>query len=245
MNLFFRHWKEILHLLYPVRCPFCDELVGSEFGKWEYPICPQCRETIEYVREPACMKCGKPLEDERAEYCGDCTRKEHLFDQGKALWVYKGAVRQSIYRLKYGNRREYGIAYAQELAGRYGTWIRSRDIQLIVPIPLHSKRRRQRGFNQAEIVARELGQQLQLPVCCDLLIRCIDTRPQKELNDKERKNNLKKAFKIARNNVQLEHILLVDDIYTTGSTMDGAAEVLREAGASRIYCINVSIGRGY
>ncbi len=245
MNLFFRYGKEMLHLLYPVRCPFCDGLVDSVFGRWEYPICPQCRETIEYVTEPSCKKCGKPLEDERTEYCGDCTRREHLFDQGKALWIYKGAVRQSIYRLKYGNRREYGIAYAQELSHRYGDWIRSRDIQLIVPIPLHKKRQRQRGFNQAELVARELGERLQLPVCSDLLIRWRHTRPQKELNDKERKNNLKKAFKIARNHVQLEHILLVDDIYTTGSTMDGAAEVLREAGASRIYCMNVSIGRGY
>ncbi len=245
MNIVFRLWKESLHLLYPVRCPICDRPVFVVFGRWEYPICPGCREAVDYVREPACKKCGKPLSDIRAEFCGDCLRQSHLYDQGKALWLYKGYVKQSIYRLKYGNRREYGISYGQELVRVYGDWIRKKEIQLIIPIPLHKKRLRQRGFNQAEVIAKEIGRQMKIPVRKDLLIRCVHTRPQKELNDKERKNNLKKAFKIAPNNVQLNQILLVDDIYTTGSTMDRAAGVLKEAGASQVCFVSVSIGRGY
>ncbi len=200
---------------------------------------------VEYVREPACKRCGKPVSDVRAEFCGDCLRQSHVFDQGKALWVYKGDVKRSIYRLKYSNRREYGISYGQEIVRVYGGWIREKGIQIILPIALHKKRLRQRGFNQAEIIAEEIGRQMQIPVYGNLLLRCIHTRPQKELDDKERKNNLKKAFKIAPNNVQLNHILLVDDIYTTGSTMDGAAGVLKEAGASRVCFVSVSIGRGY
>lgn len=147
--------------------------------------------------------------------------------------------------MKYGNRREYGLAYAQELVRQYGGWIRRNNIQAIIPIPLHKKRRRQRGYNQADIIAKEIGRLMDLPVYAKMLLRCVQTRPQKELNDKERKNNLKKAFKIAENEVQLDHILLVDDIYTTGSTVDGAAHALREAGASSIYVVCVSIGRGY
>lgn len=235
----------MLHMLYPKRCPICDRVLYTAFLSQEYPICERCRGRLEYAAEPVCKKCGKPLTDERVEFCRDCIRHEHSFVQGKALWVYRGCVKESIYRLKYGNRREYGIAYAQELVKHYEKWIRRKGIQVIIPIPLHKRRRRQRGYNQAEIIAREMGRILDIPVCSGILLRCVHTRPQKELNDKERKNNLKKAFKITENNVQLNHILLVDDIYTTGSTMDGAAEALHAAGASEIYAVSVSIGRGY
>ena len=245
MEKIFHIWRELLHILYPVRCPICDRPVHTDFGCHVYPICDTCKGRVEYVKEPACKRCGKPITDERGEFCGDCLRKRHAFTQGKALWVYRGCVKQSIYRLKYSNRREYGLAYAQELARIYGGWIRRKGIDMIIPIPLHKKRRRQRGYNQAEIIAKELGRLLKLPVYGKLLVRNVYTRPQKELNDKERKNNLKKAFKIVQNNVQLKHILLVDDIFTTGSTIDGAAEVMREAGASEVYFVSVSIGRGY
>lgn len=237
--------KGLLHILYPKRCPICDKVVYTSLLSREYPICVSCRSLPEYVQEPVCKKCGKPVSDERREFCQDCMRHVHSFVQGKALWVYKGYVKESIYRLKYGNRREYGITYAQELVKQYGRWIRQKQIQAIVPIPLHKKRRRQRGYNQAEIIAREIGRQMDIPVYVDLLLRDVDTKPQKELNDRERKNNLKKAFKITQNNVQLSHILLVDDIYTTGSTMEEAAKVLREAGILEIYFVSVSIGRGY
>ena len=237
--------QSVLHLLYPKRCPLCDRVVYTPFWSREYPICQVCREQVEYVREPVCKICGKPLTDERGELCQDCARHPHAFLQGKALWVYRGLARESVYRLKYSNRREYGLAYAQELVRRYGDWIRRSRIEAVVPIPLHRKRRRQRGYNQVEIIAGEIGRLTGLPVYRQLLVRCIPTRPQKELNDRERKNNLKKAFKVAGNKGQLDHILLVDDIYTTGSTMDGAAEALRKAGVSHIYALSVTIGRGY
>lgn len=234
-----------MHILYPKRCPLCDEVIGASLLDRKYPICAACKNQAEYAREPVCKKCGKPLEDEREEFCLDCGRKEHLFTQGKALWVHKGIVRTSIYRLKYGNRREYGLSYAQELAKAYGPWVRRKGVEAIVPIPLHRSRYRHRGYNQAEIIARELGRILSLPVYPDLLVRSRDTKPQKELNDKERKNNVKRAFKIGENKVQLSCILLVDDIFTTGSTIDGASAALRGAGISDIYFLTVSIGRGY
>lgn len=235
----------LLHILYPKRCPICDRVLKTPAFSGEYPICGSCREKAEYAAEPVCKKCGKPLTDQRREYCGDCTRHAHSFTQGKALWVYKGCVKESVYRLKYSNRREYGKSYAQELARQYGRWIRQKGVQAIIPIPLHKKRQRQRGYNQAEIIARELGRLLELPVCAGLLVRCADTRPQKELDDRERKANLKKAFRVNGDTEGLERVLLVDDIYTTGSTMDGAAEVLKRAGVPEIYVISVSIGRGY
>ncbi len=154
-------------------------------------------------------------------------------------------MRNSLYRFKYHNRREYAGYYSKELVRVYGGWISRCKIQAIIPIPLSRRRQRQRGFNQAELVARQMGKELGIPVFCNLLLRVRDTRAQKELNDEERKNNLKKAFKTRTNKVQLDHILLIDDIYTTGSTMNEAAKELKRAGAEKVYCLSISIGRGY
>lgn len=237
--------EKFLHLLFPPRCPVCDEILFSSFAAPEELICKSCRKQPEYVKEPVCSQCGKPLENEREEYCYDCSRNKRAFVQGRALWVYRGVVRDSLYRFKYQNRREYAEYYSAELMRVYGGWIKERGIQAVVPIPLSGKRRRQRGFNQAELVARKVAKRMNLPVYGRLLIRTRDTKAQKGLNDQERKNNLKRAFKTRKNKVQLNHILLIDDIYTTGSTMNEAAKELKRAGAEQVYCLSISIGRGY
>lgn len=234
-----------MHLLFPPRCPFCDRVMFSSVFLPPELVCDSCRGLPEYVREPVCKKCGKPLEDERQEYCYDCARHQCAFIQGKALWVYQGEAKASIYRFKYHGRQEYAKYYAQELFRVYGDWIKRKQIDALVPIPLSKRRLRQRGFNQSELIARELSKSSGIPVYGKFLARVRDTRAQKELNDEERKINLKKAFKTASNKVQLYHILLIDDIYTTGSTMNEAAEELGRAGAKEVYCLSISIGRGY
>lgn len=235
----------ILHLLYPKRCPVCDRPVTAPLFSWDYPICDRCRNRLTRATEPSCKKCGKPLTGERGEYCMDCTHRVHEFVQGKALWVYRGDASRSVHRLKYQNRREYAKSYGQELARTYGDWIHLRQIEAIVPIPLHRKRMRMRGYNQAELIARELGQVLEIPVISDRLIRRENTTPQKELNDRMRWRNLHKAFTVRPGKALPGRILLVDDIYTTGSTMDASAKVLKEAGAAEVYVISVCIGSGY
>ena len=100
-------------------------------------------------------------------------------------------------------------------------------------------------IGKAELFAKEIGKRTGIPVETKLLYRCINTRPQKELNDQERKKNLKKAFTIAQNIVQLRKVLLVDDIYTTGSTVDAAAECLKVSGIQEVYVLCISIGRGH
>ena len=237
--------KNLIHLLFPPRCPFCDTVLCSSIFAPQKLVCPSCRDKAQYVKEPVCKKCGKPLRDERQEYCYDCNRVDRTFVQGKALWIYEGIVKQSIYRFKYHNRQEYAHYYGKELAKKYEQWMERCRIEALVPIPLSKKRLRQRGFNQAECVARELGRRTGIPVYKDLLIRVRDTRAQKELNEQERKNNLKRAFKTEANKVQLNHILLIDDIYTTGSTMNETASELKRSGITKVYCLSISIGRGY
>lgn len=226
---------KILDYLYPPRCPVCDQICADG-------ICSSCREKLVYIKKDFCLKCGKPLDDSRQEYCMDCKRRGHAYIQGRALFSYQGAIRKSLYRLKYANKREYARCYGEEMARCLGKWILQKKITKIVPVPLHPSRRRKRGYNQAALLAKSLGKSLNIPVDEHLLYRVKRTAPQKALTGRERKANLNNAF-VSRKIVRPgERILLVDDIYTTGSTVDAAAECLIRAGKCRIYVITTAIG---
>jgi ComF family protein len=239
-EFFGKETMNILDIIFPKRCPFCDGVIPPG---WQ--ICDDCTGKAELVTEPVCKRCGKPIENSRREYCGDCERKKHFYDAGKAVFVYQGAVQRSLYRFKYANRREYASFYGEMACIQYARWISTLGIEAVIPIPLHRKRRQERGYNQAELLADEIGRRMGIPVEKKLLLRCLNTRPQKELDDRERKKNLKKAFIITQNIVQLRKVLLVDDIYTTGSTVDAAAECLKKSGIQKVYVLCISIGRGH
>ena len=232
--------EDILNVFFPPRCPVCDGVIQLESD-----ICPDCRKKVNVIKEPACMKCGKQLENERTEFCSDCRKKRHYFSQGKAVFVYEGGIRQSMYRFKYSNKREYASFYAKEAAKNYGEWIKRKGIEVIIPVPMYYWKERERGYNQAAVFARKLGKLCDIPTQCRMVKRIRNTTPQKELNELERKANLKKAFQLVPNIVEYKKILLVDDIYTTGSTIDAVAEVLLLAGAEEVYFVCISIGDGY
>ena len=226
-------------LLYPRRCPVCDRAVRP-FGSL---ICETCKTEPVCIKEPFCMKCGKELADEENEYCGDCMRHAHIFDRGRALFAYK-SMSDSIYRFKYKERREYASYYAECMAGSLGEWIVRCNPDALVPVPIHSTKRYVRGYNQAEVLAKELGRILHIPVESDLIKRVRKTSPMKDLSASERQNNLKRAFKICCNDVKLNTVIIVDDIYTTGSTIDAMSYELRRVGVKRIYFITLAIGKG-
>ena len=237
----------ITKLLFPGTCPICNEVqeqLLTDDGVAH--ICPDCEKKLTRVTTPYCLRCGKPLEADRVrrEYCADCIRREHAYVQGRAVFVYRGAIIGSMHRLKYANRRDYAAIYAREAYETYGSWIRRIAPDAILPVPLHPKRRRERGYNQAELIAKALGRLTGIPVESELLLRVVHTQPQKQLNAQERKNNLKNAFQMSKKIVQLEKVLLIDDIYTTGSTVDAAAEALMGAGVKYVYVLCICIGRG-
>ena len=164
--------------------------------------------------------------------------------QGKALYLYQGPIKETMYRFKYSNKREYADFFAEEAVEKYGDWIQSKNIQVIVPVPMYLPKQYKRGYNQAETFARALGRRFNIPVDTTLVKRVKDTTPQKELNDLERKNNLKSAFQKTESIVQYSHILIVDDIYTTGCTAMAVAEELKKTNANQIYFMSICIGKG-
>lgn len=160
------------------------------------------------------------------------------------MWSHQGAVSEAIYAFKYKNRRVYGDIFARKLAEHYGKFLNERRVTLIIPIPLHKSRKRKRGYNQAEILARYLGKYTQIEVDSYSLIRVKKTVPQKKYNDKERKKNIKNAFALRRP-IHARCVVLIDDIYTTGSTINEAAKVLKKSGVSKVYFLTISVGQGY
>ena len=243
----------ILDLLFPPVCPFCGRV---------YPdgICPRCRAHLPVVQGAFCLKCGQPLEDSSQEYCDDCAHVNHTFEQGRALYPHKDPMKKAVYELKYDHCRIYGEIFGRELAAHYAGWIRDRRITMIVPIPLHKKRLAERGYNQAAVIAKALWQTL-AGACddaqgCredvpeyreDVLLRTHKTTRLKNLDRKGRRTALGGAFTADLTHVSADkrrNILLIDDIYTTGSTVDEAAACLKRAGAHKIYFLTVTIGQG-
>ena len=229
----------IKDMIYPKSCPMCDVVL-----KRDELICKRCNKKLKYIVEPKCKKCGRGLDDVRKEYCGDCGRGLHVYDSGIAAFVYDDMVSHSIYRFKYHNRRTYAEFYGAAIAYKYREQIRRWDADVIIPVPIYKKKLKKRGFNQAALIGRELGKKLCIPVDEKYLSRVVNTKPQKEMSGLDRKKNVEKAFKIVENVVKYKKIILVDDIYTTGSTIDACARVLLAAGVEEIYFVSLSIGAG-
>lgn len=231
--------ETLLDILYPRHCPVCREIVAYP-GKW---VCPRCRRKVHPIREPKCKKCGKPLDQEEREYCHDCQKRGHPYERGLALLAYEGWAKEAIYQIKFHNKREYLDFFAREMAKELGREVLTWGAQAIVPVPLHKKKRRKRGFNQAELLADKLGTLLEIPVRKDLAERVRYTEAQKELSFRERRKNIRGAFRVNAAELDVEKIILVDDIYTTGSTVDEMTEEFQKKGARQVYFLTICIGR--
>jgi ComF family protein len=236
--------KAFFDLLFPRRCPVCADIVQPRGAL----ICPDCIKKLDPVREPVCRKCGKQLISDRAEYCYDCSRRARSYEAGRAVFKYNQAAKKSLTAIKYKNRREYLDFYTQAMAYRYQHTIQRWQPEVLVPIPVHPSRMRTRGFNQAEELSRRLSDLWGIPTQAHLLIRVKKTLPQKKLTPEERLKNLQQAFAVrppmGRGEAIPETVVLVDDIYTTGSTMEACTRVLKAAGVKKVYFLTICIGYG-
>lgn len=231
-------WEVMWRILYPRRCPICQEIVAKPNAF----ICEECNALVSWIREPRCKKCGKQIRNMEQEYCTDCIRMPKQFEQGIALVVYAGEVRESLARIKYRNMRQDLDWFCLEVVKRYTSTIKNWKIQALVPVPIHASRRRVRGFNQAEEIAKRLAEKWNLPFYSSALLRAKKTTAQKELNSHQRLKNLEQAFVFGKLPINIEVILLIDDIYTTGSTMEACTRILLKNGVKRVYCLSLAAG---
>lgn len=226
-------------ILFPRRCAVCSKILkGTEKG-----ICVLCRGKLTYIKSPFCKICGRQLEEGDGDTCLDCAGCSHSFISGEGAFVYDDLIKRAVYNFKYSNRREHGETLAREIVNQCGDYISSCRPDILIPVPIHRKRYIKRGYNQSEILARFVGGYTGINVRSDILFRTKNTKPQKSLTRRERMENLKGSFAICREKARgINTVILIDDIYTTGSTIENCSRLLRAAGVENIYFVCLCIG---
>ncbi len=235
--------QEILQLIFPPRCAVCERL-GKQV------ICDQCRDQFELIQPPYCQRCGQALPPQMGQgdfICGDCRQDAPRFDAARSVGLHRGPLRLAVLRFKFSRRRELLKPLAELLADRVQaemgnpTGLPCASLTGIVPVVLHPRRKRWRGFDQAVLLSRGLSGLIDIPCLENILIRQKDTEPQVGLTAAQRRENMREAFAVTSTaEVAGGNFLLIDDVYTTGSTMNTAAQALSQAGAEAVHALTIT-----
>ena len=233
--------KKLAPIVFPNRCPVCDKVVMPQ-----RLICRECVGRLVLIREPMCMRCGKQLwQDE--QFCYDCSRKHFIYERGFSLYNYNELTQKSIINFKYNGRAEYANFYGTEMAKRYSKILRRYDINAVLPVPIHKNRLGLRGYNQAALIGEKLCELTGMINLDGFIVRRKNTLPQKELDDVNRRKNMDKAFEVNSSFIipsNIKNIVIVDDIYTTGVTIDACSRIVRDVIGCKVYFMVLAIGRG-
>ena len=225
-----------LDLVFPPLCPVCRGMVGADRRD---PLCGVCWQGIDRIVPPWCRCCGLPLGVEGL--CSVCRQRRPPFAYARAAARYGGLVREAIHAFKFGSRRGLADPLGDLLAGLGLSALPGAAPDLLVPVPLHRRRERERGYNQALLVARRLERAWGVPVAADGLVRLTATAPQADLDAAARRRNVRGAFDVVRAEaIAGRHIVLVDDVLTTGATASECARSLSRAGASAVGVLTIA-----
>lgn len=228
------------NLFFPKKCIFCNKLLPlSADNYW----CEQCAEKLMIKDDRVCEICGMPLEIPRGEpVCKTCKKLKHSFIQNTSAFVYKDKVRSALVRMKFSKNqqwiaRTFGTLTAVRAARVY------RDIKFdgVTFVPISLRRELKRGYNQSEIMAAEIARALNVPLLPNALKKIKDNKKQSSLTAAQRAVNVKGVYTVGKDSVVDKTILLIDDIYTTGATINECASVLKKSGAVLVYCATATI----
>lgn len=226
----------IRDILFPPCCAACQARLSVPAGG---RLCHDCLESVRLIESPVCTVCGQPFHGPQGtdHICGQCIKDPPPFDTARSVFQYQDPVKTLIHRIKY-NDDGYALRSLASLAMEY-TFLDHLKPDMVIPVPLHSKRLRKRGFNQSLRLARTIFPHI--PLGMDILTRTLNTKPQTELSMKERHRNVRNAFETASPLPDgMETILLVDDVYTTGATVRACAKALKRAGVKEVHVFTVA-----
>jgi ComF family protein len=240
----------LLDLIYPPRCLVCE--------RYDTPsLCETCSAAFTPIPDPLCGTCGRPVEPEQSGPCRTCdAHRESVggdwaFDSARSAGIFEGSLRLALHRLKYTAGESLGLPLGAYLANRVaGHELFSSEqigaIDSILAVPMHPLRERSRGFNQASLLAAPVAEILGVPLLPPGTVRRTRRRPaQVGLSQKQRRQNVKEAFVVPEREAPLiagKQILIIDDVFTTGATVNACASALRDAGAARILVATLAGG---
>ncbi len=226
--------KKTAQIIYPNVCLQC----GAE-GENRIDLCQRCYQSLPWIKF-YCQKCALPLTSSDAKICGACNKKNYYFDQTVAPFQFEGFIRDAVYQFKFKQKLNQG----KLLARLFIRSIENREYtvpDIIIPVPLHKKRLRKRGYNQALEIARIISKKLNCDLSYKDIYRNRDTGVQMELPAKQRYKNVKNAFSLTKSSIDFKnkHVCIIDDVMTTGNTVNEAAKCLKKAGAKKVdvWCI--------
>jgi ComF family protein len=232
--------------LYPPRCRACS---GTIHGRDAEYFCGDCWPQIRLVSHPLCNRCGRPFPDARGDdhQCAACLTRAPYFVRARAWGCYPREeiadhpLRQVVQKFKYGRKVSLGKPLGRLMAEGCQEFLKACHMDLIIPVPLHPKRLRWRGFNQSLLLARQVGRMVQVPVDPFLLYRNRETPPQTQLTEEERRKNVRGAFAIDGGKpLKEKSVLLVDDVYTSGATVNECSRVLVQGGAREVHVLTLA-----
>ncbi|MCE2594746.1 ComF family protein [Motilimonas cestriensis] len=221
--------------LLPLSCLLCQQGIATGL------VCHTCYQDLKQTY-PHCLRCGLPLPTTES-MCGQCVRTPPKFTKLHACGLFEPPLNQLVYHLKYQKQTTYSCVLGQLMAERIHTHAAESVTinlpQALIPVPLHPRKERQRGFNQAQLIAEHCAKTLAIPWHSHWVKRVKNTTSQTQLNIKQRKRNMHQAFKVAALPAQLDHVAIIDDIVTTGATINSLCKGLQKAGVKQIeiWCI--------
>ena len=235
-----KFFQKVLATIFPnhYKCITC----GKEINYNGFDFCDECIKNLPQINGKICLRCGEPL-GSIANYCLNCKNSKHYFKKNLSAFTYEKPISDHIMNLKYKKKKYLGEIFTGFLVQKYIELGIMADV--VIPVPLHPNRLKERGYNQAEIIAKPLSEKLNIPLVLDAIERVKDT-PKQSLSKshQDRALNIKDAFKIInKNQIKDKVVLLIDDVYTTGSTLSECAKVLLKAKAKEVYCLTVAHAR--
>jgi len=219
--------------LIPPKCLLCNVFFTPENSRY---FCNNCYDGFSFIKKPICEKCGFSFQTkEGADHlCGQCIKSKPFFDKARSIGKYDGTLRKAIHGFKYNEKSLLSEPLSQILAAVGKEILETENYDTIIPVPLHSKRLRQRGFNQAQVLAKKAGEIWGIRVDTRSLERKKWAPPQTLLTRKERHKNIKGTFYCRPERIRDKNLLLIDDVYTSGSTVSECAKVLKKNGALKV-----------